>query len=37
MSEGWFVHAVLLKYIIRLKNLCFLLKFCKFEYGWGKL
>ena len=36
MSEGWFVNVVLLKqYLANI--LCFVLKLCKFEYGWGKL
>ena len=36
MSECWFVYIVLLKHY-KAKILCFLLKLCKFEYGWGKL
>ena len=36
MSEGWFVHAVLLKHYYA-NVLLFLLKLCKYE-GWlGKL
>ena len=35
MSEGWFVYAVLLKHYANV--LCFLLKLCKYECGWGKL
>ena len=36
MPEGGLVYAVLLKYY-KANSLCFLLKLCKFEYGWGKL
>ena len=36
MSEVFFVYAVLLKHYLA-NILCFLLKLCKFEYGWGKL
>ena len=36
MSEGWFVYAVLLKHY-KANILCFLLKVCKYECGWGKL
>ena len=36
MSEGWFVYAVLFKNFLA-NILCFLLKSCKFDFGWGKL
>ena len=36
MSECWFVYIVLLKHYTA-KKINFLLKLCKFEYGWGKL
>ena len=36
MSVGWFVYAVLLKHY-HANVLCFLLKLCKYECGWGKL
>ena len=36
MSEGWYVYAVLLKHY-KANILCFLLKLCKYECGWGKL
>ena len=36
MSEGWFVYVVLLKHYLAI-ILCFLLKLCKFDFGWGKL
>ena len=36
MSEGWFVYAVLLTHYYA-NILKFLLKLCKFEYGWVKL
>ena len=36
MSEGRFVYAVLLKHL-KANILCFLLKLCKFDFGWGKL
>ena len=36
MSEGWFVYAVLSKHY-KATILCFLLKLCKYECGWGKL
>ena len=36
ISEGWFVYAVLFKHY-KAYILCLLLKWCKFEYGWGKL
>ena len=35
MSEGLFVYAVLLKHYYA-NVLCFLLKLCKYECGWGK-
>ena len=34
-SEGWFVYAQLLKHD-QANILCFLLKLCKYECGWGK-
>ena len=34
MSEGWFVYAVLLKQY-KANVLCFLLKLCKYKFGWG--
>ena len=37
MSEGWFVYVVLLKHYLANIFFCFLLKVCKFEYGWGKI
>ena len=36
MSEGWFVYAVLLNHF-QANIVCFVLKLCRFEYGWGKL
>ena len=36
MSEGWLVYAVLFKHYYAYV-LCFLLKLCKYECGWGKL
>ena len=36
MSESWFVYEVLFKHY-RANILCFLLKLCKYECGWGKL
>ena len=33
-SEGWFVYAQLLKHD-QTNILCFLLKLCKYECGWG--
>ena len=36
MYEGLFVYAVLLKHYCA-NVLCFLLKLCKYECGWGKL
>ena len=36
MSEGWFVYAVLLMHYYA-NILYFLLKLCKFDFGWGKL
>ena len=36
MSEGWFVHVVLLKHYYG-NVLRFLLKLYKYECGWGKL
>ena len=36
MSEDWFVYVVLLKHY-KIYILCFLLKLCKFDFGWGKL
>ena len=36
MSEAWFEYAVLLSNY-KVNILCFLLKLCKFEYGWDKL
>ena len=36
MSEDLFVHAVLLKQY-GANILCFILKLCKFDFGWGKL
>ena len=36
MSESWFLYAVLLKHY-QASILCFLLKLCKFDFGWGKL
>ena len=36
MAEGKFVYAVLLKHYYA-NFLCFLLKLCKYECGWGKL
>ena len=36
MSEGWFVYVVLLNHY-RANILCFLLKLCNYECGWGKL
>ena len=36
MSEGLFVYALLLKHHYA-NVLCFLIKLCKSECGWGKL
>ena len=36
MSEGLFVYVVLLKHY-KVIILCFPLKLCKYECGWGKL
>ena len=36
MYEGLLAYTVLLKHYYA-NILCFLLKLCKYEYGWGKL
>ena len=36
MSEGVFVNEVLPKHY-QANSLCFLLKLCQYECGWGKL
>ena len=36
MSAGLFVNAVLLKHN-KANILCFLIKLCQYECGWGKL
>ena len=36
MSDGWYEYAVLLKHFYA-NALWFLLKFCKYDCGWGKL